>query len=130
MYGSLIAQNGNETTKTLKKMETEYENIEIVAGTGRKAKISKDGERLKTDLSYPYCIVTDSNDDIIIGSDNHTIKRINMSTDEVTNISGTGCRGCSDGPCEVASFYVPYGMAMDSCGDLVVSVFVGQVFFV
>ncbi|MFZ4773744.1 MAG: LamG-like jellyroll fold domain-containing protein [Terrimicrobiaceae bacterium] len=74
-------------------------------------------------FNAPYGITVDSVGNLYVtDTGNHTIRKINASTREVTTIAGSaGQSGYADGIGTSARFNSPYGIAVDSIGNLMVT---------
>ncbi len=98
-----IASDG--TVTTLAGSTSGYAN-----GTGTAAQFSQ-----------PYDLAVDAGGNVyVIDTGNHRVRKITPAG-EVTSIAGNGVNGDADGTGEAAQFYYPYGIAIDSHGDLFVA---------
>jgi sugar lactone lactonase YvrE len=98
-----IATDG--TVSTLAGSTSGYAN-----GTGTAAQFSQ-----------PYDLAVDASGNVyVIDTGNHRVRKITPAG-EVTSIAGNGVNGDADGTGDAAQFYYPYGIAIDSHGDLFVA---------
>jgi hypothetical protein len=75
---------------------------------------SDDGIGSVAKFNKPYDLVTDGRNLYVADTDNHTIRKIVISTREVTTLAGTpGVSGANDGAGTVAKFNKPIGIATD-----------------
>ncbi|MFZ2958395.1 MAG: LamG-like jellyroll fold domain-containing protein [Candidatus Ozemobacteraceae bacterium] len=74
-------------------------------------------------FNSPYGITADSNGNLYVAdTGNHTIRKIVLSSGQVTTIAGTaGQSGYVDGVGAAARFSSPYGVAADSVGNVMVT---------
>ncbi len=93
-------------------------NVVTVAGSGVQG--AADGIGTSATFNRPEGMVIDAGGNMYVADNNNTIRKINLSTKQVTTYAGTGVRGFNDGPVASAKFSSPYGLAMDSNGDIYV----------
>ena len=93
-------------------------DVSTISGTGDMG--FKDGPSNTAMFNHPGGVCIDSNGNIIV--DRHFNNRIRMinSNGDVSTISGTGEKGFKDGPLNTAMFNYPYGVCIDSDGDIIV----------
>ncbi|MGD0791327.1 MAG: choice-of-anchor D domain-containing protein [Terriglobales bacterium] len=75
-------------------------------------------------LCYPVQITLDSSGDLFIAdSSNYRIRKLVISSDSISTVAGDGTNtACADGTLATnCGFYLPYGIAVDSSGDLFIS---------
>lgn len=96
--------------------------VTTIAGTAGVSG-SADGTGAAARFLSPFGIATDGAGNLYIADTaNHTIRKIVVSTGVVTTIAGTaGMSGSNDGTGAVARFKVPYGVTLDSAGNLYVA---------
>ncbi|MDW7692310.1 Ig-like domain-containing protein [Flammeovirgaceae bacterium SG7u.111] len=89
--------------------------VSSFAGSGSQG--SQDGQGINASFYRPSEIILDKNKDfIIVDTYNHKLRRLSKKG-EVTTIAGSGLLGTKDGKAIDASFYYPFGMAIDKNGD-------------
>ena len=93
-------------------------NVITIAGSG--AMGSADGIGALASFNHPEGMVIDASSNLYVADNNNTIRKINLATKQVTTYAGTGVRGFNNGPVASATFSSPYGLAMDSNGDIYV----------
>lgn len=72
-------------------------------------------------LNLPKCIAADSAGTLyVVDAGSYRILKI-AATGEVTTLAGSGSRGTADGAGTSASFYSPFGIAVDAQGNVYVS---------
>ena len=75
---------------------------------------STDGIGTAAKFNTPYGITTDGTNAYVADSQNHTIRKIVISTDTVTTLAGSaGSSGSTDGTGTAAKFNSPYGITTD-----------------
>ncbi len=88
---------------------------------GNKIKGSNDGKDTSASFSHPAGIAVDKTGNIYVADvRNNKIRKINPDG-TVTTFAGTGLRGALNGPAMNASFYNPYGVAVDKDGIVYVA---------
>ena len=94
--------------------------VTTIAGNGVSG--YADGAGTSASFKYPGGIAIDRNGNLFIAdSDNHRIRRIIISTGVVSTLAGSGSSGSTNGTGTSATFWVPYGMAVDISGNLFVA---------
>ena len=94
--------------------------VSTLAGTGDSG--YQDGAAASARFSYPSGIAVDSDGNVYV-ADNGTsrIRKITASTGIVSTLAGDGTDGDVDGAANSAKFYSPYGLALDSSGNVYVA---------
>jgi sugar lactone lactonase YvrE len=88
---------------------------------GKKSKGSLDGKGTAASFLHPTGIAVDRKGNLYIAdSGNHKIRKLS-SSGLVTTLAGSGLRGRLNGRDTVATFYKPYGVAVDSQGAIYVA---------
>jgi sugar lactone lactonase YvrE len=94
--------------------------VTTLAGSGNHS--FADGTGTLASFNFPIGIAMDSTGNIFIGDrDNHRIRRIVVSTGQVTTLAGSGNASFADGIGTQASFAFPHGLALDGSGNLFVA---------
>jgi sugar lactone lactonase YvrE len=108
-----IADTDNHTIRKIvisTREVTTLAGMAGAAGTGGSA----DGIGKAASFHAPKGITTDGPNLYIVDSLNHTIRKIAISTGEVTTLAGTaGAIGFADGVGPAASFHTPFGITTD-----------------
>jgi sugar lactone lactonase YvrE len=105
-----VADSGNNT---IRKIVISTGAVTTLAGTAQSVG-SSDGNGAVARFNNPFGITTDGTNLYVADSWNHTIRKIVISTGEVTTLAGTaGYQGSTDGTGAAARFYYPYGITTD-----------------
>jgi serine/threonine protein kinase, bacterial len=81
-----------------------------------------DGDALTTaQFDSPYRMVKVGNELWVSDSDNHRIRAVDLTTNIVRTVSGSGTTGPASGPSATAQFFNPVGLALDPSGYLLVA---------
>ncbi len=81
----------------------------------------RDGAGREAKLNWPIAIVIDNEDNVFVAdSENHRIRKITPDG-VVSTFAGIGVPGFDDGDKDVATLNLPYAMAFDNAGNLLVS---------
>lgn len=91
--------------------------VETIVGTGLFDYGNEDGRGKKAKLQHPQGIAVAAGIIYVGDTYNHEVRAINAATFEVTTVAGTGSRGWSDGPGQIALFDEPGGLG--AAGGLV-----------
>jgi len=93
--------------------------INIIAGSGKPG--FADGICENAMFNCPFGIALDGKENIFVADrKNHRIRMIS-DDGKVSTIAGNGLEGCVDGSSTSASFNLPYGIVLDSNGDIFVA---------
>ena len=84
--------------------------VETIVGTGLFDYGNEDGRGKSAKLQHAQGVVFASGSLYVGDTYNHEIRRINAATFDVTTVAGTGSRGWSDGPGQIAMFDEPSGV--------------------
>ena len=84
--------------------------VETIVGTGLFDYGNEDGRGKKAKLQHPQGIAVAAGIIYVGDTYNHEVRAINAATFEVTTVAGTGSRGWSDGPGQIALFDEPGGL--------------------
>ena len=97
--------------------------ITTFAGTGISGFSGDSGLARNAQLSYPVGLVFDSAGNLIIADGGNNRVRMVDTTGTITTIAGTGTAGFSGdgGPAILAEFNNPWGLALDTAGNLYVT---------
>ena len=110
-----ILDAGNHAVRRL-DMTTNM--VTTIAGNGTSGYV--DGIGAAARFHNPQDIIADGNGNYYIADLNHTIRKLNASTGEVTTIAGNGTQGTEDGNGTAARFFQPLSVEIDAAGNLIV----------
>ncbi|MBU0707072.1 VCBS repeat-containing protein [Patescibacteria group bacterium] len=113
-----VTDSGNNRVR---RIEIATGQTSLIAGSGEAG--NQDGVESAAMFNKPFGITIDSSGHnlYIADENNHTIRRINLSSNSVTTIAGTGSAGYSDAIGTNSVFSYPEYIAIDSIGNLYVS---------
>ncbi len=100
--------------------------ITTVAGNGTAGYSGDNGPATAAELNSPGGIAVDSAGDVFIADfQNERIREVNHATGDITTVAGNGTLGVggNGGQATAAALYFPYGVAVDSAGDLFIADF-------
>jgi len=98
---------------TIRKIVISTGAVTTIAGTAGTTG-SADGTGAAATFFYPLGITTDGTNLYVADTDNHTIRKIVISTGAVTTIAGTaGATGSADATGAAATFFYPAGITTD-----------------
>jgi sugar lactone lactonase YvrE len=114
-----VADSGNQT---IRKVVISTGAVSTLAGTAG-LRGSADGAGAAASFDAPAAVVSDGGDTLYVAdSGNNTIRRVIVSTGEVSTLAGTaGSQGSTDGAGDKAGFNHPQGLAIDGAGGLYVA---------
>ena len=93
--------------------------VTTLAGSGSAG--STNGVGTAASFNYPYGVAVDSSGNVYVAdTSNHLIRKID-TVGTVTTLAGSGSAGSANGVGTVASFYYPYGLAVDASGNVYVA---------
>jgi DNA-binding beta-propeller fold protein YncE len=98
--------------------------ISTVAGTGRPGDHGDGGPAAQAELNMPFDVAFDAQGNLFLSDTfNHRIRRIDARTNIITTVAGNGKKGFSGdgGPATEAELNEPYGIVLDSRGNLFVA---------
>jgi hypothetical protein len=93
--------------------------VTTLAGSG--AYGSADGTGTAATFYTPFGVSTDSSGNVYVADKNNNKIRKITPTGEVTTFAGSGAFGSDDGPGAAATFFFPYGVAVDSSRNVYVA---------
>ena len=110
-----VADSGNNL---IRKIDTNG-NVTTLAGSGSQG--SEDGQGTSASFFAPRGVAVDSSRNVYVADTyNNLIRKIDVSGN-VTTIAGTGSSGSVNGNGTSASFSNPFGVAVDSIGNIYVT---------
>jgi sugar lactone lactonase YvrE len=84
------------------------------------------GPATAAELDFPYGVAVDGSGNIYIADNgNNRIRKVTVSTGIITTVAGIGLRGYSGdgGAATAARVYAPFGVALDSSGNIYIAEF-------
>jgi len=115
----LIADSNNHRIRRLDLLElgTNF-SVTTVAGSGNM--LSTDGTGISADFNTPFGIATspDGRVALVTEAGGHRVRKIMLSTGEVTTLAGSGIAGFANGNGASASFNTPTSIAITPTGAL------------
>jgi len=116
-----IADNYNHR---IRKVDASTGNISTIAGNGIAGYSGDGGPAASASLYLPIDAAIDASGNIYIASSNGgRIRKVDASTGNITKVAGYGSPIYSGdgGPAASASFYNPYGAAVDASGNIYIA---------
>ena len=108
----------------IRKVDMNTGIISTVAGTDANGYTGDGGPATSAELSYPYGVAVDKVDNLFISDTvNHVVRMVTKRTGLISTVAGNGTFFDSDdsGPATSASFYYPFGIAVDASGTVYVA---------
>ncbi len=94
--------------------------VTTVAGSGLAGHL--DGPAAAAQFDHPEGMIFDASGNLyVVESANNDVRKINLSTSTVSTFAGTGTQGFTNGPIASATFFSPYGIAIDASGNMYVA---------
>jgi len=110
-----VADNYNNSIRKI----TVAGEVTTLAGSG--AAGAADGTGIEASFNFPNGLAVDSGGNVYVAdTGNHKIRKI-TAAGQVTTLAGSGLQGAANGMGILASFYYPYGIAVDSDGNVYVA---------
>ncbi len=97
--------------------------ITTIAGTGTAGYSGDNGPAASATLNKPSAVVEGSTGNLYILDTGNNVVRLVNTTGTIMTIAGNGTAGYSgdDGPATSATLHTPYGLNIDSSGNLYIS---------
>ena len=121
-HGNLFIAD-TESTR-IRRVDAVTGDIGTVAGNGNWGYGGDGGPATSAELDYPEGVAVDDNGNLFIADTfNDRIRRVDAKTAIITTIAGNGSWGFSGdgGPATAASLDNPYGVALDTLGNLFIA---------
>lgn len=116
-YPQIATSDGNSlyvadySNHLIRKIVLSTGDVTTLAGSGEPGKA--DGVGVAASFNYPRGIVSDGSNLYVADYDNHSIRKIEITTGAVSTLAGSGKEGKKDGVGADASFQNPRGIAID-----------------
>lgn len=120
--GNLLFADRNNNR--IRRIEGTTGIITTVAGTGTSGYSGDNGSATAAALSGPFGVAVDSSGNLFIADTrNYRIRKVDSLTGIIKTVAGTGTSGYSgdDGPATAAQLVEPFGVAVDSRGNLFIA---------
>ncbi|MFN0119048.1 MAG: hypothetical protein ACKV2V_00950 [Blastocatellia bacterium] len=89
---------------------------------GNRDSFTNDGPALTAGLWFPTGVTTDKDGNILIGGwHDAKVRKLDLTTNYVSTVAGTGAEGLDNGSAATATFVRPAGVVMDSKGNIFVA---------
>jgi len=98
--------------------------LTVVAGNGTVGYSGDNGPATSAALNHPEGVFVDASGNIFIAdTDNNVIREVAVSNGNITTVAGNGTAGYSgdSGPATSAQLYDPYGVVVDSAGNIFIA---------
>ena len=116
---TISAKSSTATVGTAATMPAFHYVVSTLAGTG--AAGSADGPGATATFNGPFGLGVDTSGNIYVADTNNEKIRKITPAGVVSTIAGSGAVGAQDGPAATASFATPYGVAVDTSGNIYVA---------
>ncbi len=113
---ALVADTNNHT---IRRIDLASATVSTIAGSPGVSG-SSDGAGASARFNFPYdvAISSDGSFAVVADTSNHTIRRIDLATNQVTTLAGlAGQTGATNGAGSIARFYSPQGITLSSDGS-------------
>jgi prepilin-type N-terminal cleavage/methylation domain-containing protein len=102
-----VSEAGNQR---IRKVDTLTGKVTTVAGSGADASV--DGTGAGASFSYPWGMASDGANLYVVDFDGRKVRKVVLSTGNVTTLAGTGASGASDGAGASSTFGAPTGVTL------------------
>ena len=126
VFGVVVDQSGNlfipdAADERVRRVDAKTAIITTVAGNGNPGFAGDTGPATTANLNFPMSVALDSASDLIIADAfNNRVRRVDAATGKISTFVGGGAGG--DGsPATSATFVQPYGISIDSSGNIFIA---------
>jgi DNA-binding beta-propeller fold protein YncE len=127
-YGLVIGPDGglywaDFGSNRVLRFDFPAKRINVIAGTGAKDHTGDGGPAKAATLSAPHEVRFDSKGNIIVAErDSHVVRHIDMKTQVITTLAGTGVAGYSGdgGPAAQAQLNQPHSIVLDKSDNVLI----------
>jgi len=125
-YGLVIGPDGalywcDLGSNRILRLDLKSRRISVIAGNGTPGYSGDGGPAKAAQMRAPHEVRFDSKGDLyFVERDNHTVRRVDMKTQVIATVAGTGVRGYSGdgGPAAQAQLAQPHSIAFDRSDNL------------
>lgn len=133
LFGLAVASNGDvyisdSSNNRVRKVTAATGVISTIAGNGAPKFAGDNGPAVGASLNFPSALKLDNAGNLYIAdSNNNAIRKVNLSTNIITTVAGTGAgfnsgSGLGDGGvATMAQLNLPNGVALDNAGNLYIA---------
>ena len=127
-YGVVIGPDGalywaDFGSNRVLRLDLNAKRINVIAGAGPKGHAGDGGPAKAALLSAPHEVRFDSKGDIFVAErDSHVVRHIDMKTQVITTVAGTGVAGYSGdgGPANQAQLNQPHSIVLDKADNVLI----------
>jgi DNA-binding beta-propeller fold protein YncE len=127
-YGLVIGPDGNLYwadfgSNRVLRLDLTAKRVNVIAGTGTKGHAGDGGQAKTALLSAPHEVRFDSKGNIFVAErDSHVVRHIDMKTQVLTTVAGTGAAGYSGdgGPAVQAQLNQPHSIVLDKADNVLI----------
>jgi len=112
---------GDSNTNRIRKVDHVTATINTVAGNGTYGYSGDGGPATSASLSNPVGVAVDTARNLYISESNsNRVRKVDHATGKITTVAGNGTQGFSGdgGPATSAPLFLPWGVAVDTAGNL------------
>ena len=122
-HGLAVAGNyvyvADRQNNTIRRIDLVARTVQDFAGSGIAG--FRDGPAVDAQFDAPHRVIVDGNRLLVADTNNNRIRAIDLQTNMVSTLSGSGAAGLSSGTASTAQYWSPTGIAVDSSGYLLVA---------
>jgi len=127
-YGVVIGPDGDLYwadfgSNRILRLDMAAKRVDVIAGNGTKGHSGDGGPAKAAQLSAPHEVRFDSKGNIIVAErDSHVVRHIDMKTQVITTVAGTGVAGYSGdgGPAKAAQLNQPHSIVLDKSDNVII----------
>jgi len=127
-YGLVVGPDGglywaDFGSNRILRFDLTTKRINVIAGTGTKGHSGDGGPAKAAQLSAPHEVRFDSKGNIFVAErDSHVVRHIDMKTQVITTVAGTGVAGYSGdgGPAAQAQLNQPHSIVLDKSDNVLI----------
>jgi DNA-binding beta-propeller fold protein YncE len=127
-YGVVIGPDGglywaDFGSNRVLRLDLTAKRVNVIAGTGMKGHVGDGGPAKSAQLSAPHEVRFDSKGNMFVAErDSHVVRRIDMKTQVITTVAGTGVAGYSGdgGPAAQAQLNQPHSIVLDKSDNVLI----------